>query len=63
MKLKFSMQTDLKHINTILKYCHAPVITDVDVLHLKEATLYKPVLKTKTATVFFLKTLFQFYTY
>ena len=54
-KLKFSMQTNLTHINTIFKYFHASVILDiVDVLYLKG----KNVLKNKTATVFFMKKLF-----
>ena len=49
-KLKFSMQTNLTHINTIFKYFLPSVILDiVDVLYLEG----KNVLKNRTATVFF----------
>ena len=56
MKLKFSMQTHLTHINTILEYCHASVIIDnADVLYLEDWNGHSLVLKNKTATIFFLK--------
>ena len=35
--MKFSIQTHLTHINTILEYCHASVIIDnADILYLKD---------------------------
>ena len=55
--LKFCMQTP--YINTIFENCHAPVILDnVDILNLEDENVYRPVLKNKSATMFFLKNLF-----
>ena len=52
-KLKFSMQTHLTHINTILEYCLASVIIDkADVFH---CNVHSLVLKNKPATIFILK--------
>ena len=53
-KLKFSMQTHLTYINTIFEYCHASVIiANVNVLYSEDGKVYRPVLKNKTATMFF----------
>ena len=50
--LKFCMQTP--YINTIFENCHAPVILDnVDILNLEDENVYRPVLKNKSATMFF----------
>ena len=50
-KLKFSYQTHLTHINIIIEYC----LNNVDVLYLEEENVHRPVLKKKTASMFFLK--------
>ena len=60
------MQTHLTHRNTIFKYSHASINFDnVDVL-LEDGNVYqyidngyRPVLKNKTATMFFLKKRFS----
>ena len=58
-KLKFSMQTNLTHINTIFKYCHSSVNLDnVDVLYLEDGNVYRPVLKNKPPNYIFLKNFF-----
>ena len=55
------MQTHLTHINTIFEHFDASVILEnVDfVLYLKDANIYKPILKTKTATMFLFKKTFS----
>ena len=55
-KLKFSMQTHLKHVNIIFEYSHTEMILNcVDVLYLEDGNGYtcRPVLKNNTATMFF----------
>ena len=55
------MQTRLTeiHVNTLFEYCHASVNLDnVDILYLENGNVYRPRLKHKTATIFFLKKLF-----
>ena len=43
-------------LNTIFAYCHASVNLDnVDILYLENGNIYRPVLKNKTPTLFFLK--------
>ena len=57
-KLKFSMQTHLTHMNTILEYCHDSVIIDnADVFYLEDWSVHSLILKEK-ATMFFLKNIF-----
>ena len=54
LKLKFSMQTYLTHLNSIFEYYHASVNLDREyVLHLEDENVYRPVLKNKTATMCF----------
>ena len=53
------MQAHLTHLSTLFKHYHASVNLDiVDAFYLEVENVYRPVLKNKTATVFFLKEIF-----
>ena len=56
MKLKFSLETSLIHINAIFENCYASAILDrsnVGVLYFKHSNVYRPVQKNETAKKLF----------
>ena len=56
-----TQEVEIQYVNLsdtfiIFAYCHASMnLDDVDVLYVENGNAYKPVLKNKTTTMFFLK--------